>query len=100
MTKISKFYPQFADAEKTENSRLRELMDKMAKTSKIQRARWTAVNYSCNTIQEAVNIRKSWTVLQSYGKGNYQLVTPSTALLDLRNTNQKETRGTLWRSTG
>ena len=43
----------------------------------------------------AVNIRKSWTVMQSYGKGNYQFVTPTTAYADLRNTNQKEMRGTL-----
>ena len=39
--------------------------------------------------------RASWTVIQSYGKGNYQFITPTTAVLDLRNTNQKETRGTL-----
>jgi len=43
----------------------------------------------------ATNIRKSWTVMQSYGKGNYQYVTPTTAIVDLKNTNQKEVRGTL-----
>ena len=39
--------------------------------------------------------RASWTVIQTYGKGCYQFVTPTTAMKDLRNTNQKETRGTL-----
>ena len=43
----------------------------------------------------AIEQRKSWTVMQSYGKGNYQFVTPTTAYADLRNTNQKEMRGTL-----
>jgi hypothetical protein len=45
--------------------------------------------------REAQEQRKSWTVMQSYGKGNYQFVTPTTAMRDLRNTNQKETRGAL-----
>lgn len=45
--------------------------------------------------QDAVSVRKSWTVMQSYGKGNYQFVTPTTAMSDLRNTNQKDTRGVL-----
>jgi transcription elongation factor Elf1 len=45
--------------------------------------------------RESIEMRKSWTVMQSYGKGNYQFVTPTTAFADLRNTNQKETRGTL-----
>ena len=44
---------------------------------------------------ESIKTRETWTVLQSYGKGNYQFVTPTTAMKDLRNTNQKETRGTL-----
>lgn len=45
--------------------------------------------------REAQEQRKLWTVMQSYGKGNYQFVTPTTAIQDLRNMNQKETRGTL-----
>jgi hypothetical protein len=44
---------------------------------------------------QAQEDRRSWTVMQSYGKGNYQFVTPTTAMKDLRNTNQKETRGAL-----
>lgn len=44
---------------------------------------------------ESINVRKSWTVIQSYGKGCYQFVTPTTAMMDLKNTNQKETRGVL-----
>ena len=39
--------------------------------------------------------RTKWCVMQSYGKGNYQFVTPTTAMSDLRNTNQKDTRGVL-----
>lgn len=45
--------------------------------------------------EDSIKQRQSWTVIQSYGKGNYQFITPTTAVLDLRNTNQKETRGTL-----
>jgi hypothetical protein len=44
---------------------------------------------------QAKQERTNWCVIQSYGKGNYQFVTPTTAMRDLRNTNQKETRGTL-----
>lgn len=51
----------------------------------------------CKPCGEAVATltRQSWTVMQSYGKGNYQFVTPTTAMRDLKNTNQKEVRGTL-----
>jgi transcription elongation factor Elf1 len=45
--------------------------------------------------KESVETRKTWTVIQSYGKGCYQFVTPTTAMMDLKNTNQKETRGVL-----
>jgi len=45
--------------------------------------------------ENAIEQRKSWTVIQPYGKGNYQFVTPTTAINALRNTNQKDTRGTL-----
>jgi transcription elongation factor Elf1 len=44
---------------------------------------------------KAQEARKAWCVIQSYGKGNYQYVTPTTAVQDLLNTNQKEVRGTL-----
>lgn len=37
--------------------------------------------------------RQSWCVIQEYGKGNYQYVTPTTAFTTLRNTNQKQPRG-------
>jgi hypothetical protein len=37
--------------------------------------------------------RLSWCVVQEYGKGNYQLVTPASARTTLKQTNQKELRG-------
>jgi hypothetical protein len=37
--------------------------------------------------------RMSWCVVQEYGKGNYQLVTPASARVTLKQTNQKELRG-------
>ena len=37
--------------------------------------------------------RMSWCVVQEYGKGNYQLVTPASAKVTLKQTNQKELRG-------
>jgi hypothetical protein len=43
--------------------------------------------------KKAVDVRKSWCVIQEYGKGNYQLVTPQTALQSLKQTNQKNVRG-------
>lgn len=44
--------------------------------------------------EEAARIeRKSWCVIQEYGKGNYQLVTPASAHATLKNTNQKQLRG-------
>jgi len=42
--------------------------------------------------QAARDARKSWTVVQEYTKGNYQLVTPSAAFVTLRQTNPKENR--------
>jgi hypothetical protein len=36
--------------------------------------------------------RAGWTVVQQYGKGPYQLVTPSSANDVLKSTNQKEVR--------
>lgn len=37
--------------------------------------------------------RASWCVIQEYGKGNYQYVTPASAYTTLKNTNQKQLRG-------
>lgn len=36
--------------------------------------------------------RKHWTVIQPYGKGNYQFVTAHAAAATLRGTNQKQQR--------
>jgi hypothetical protein len=36
--------------------------------------------------------RASWCVVQEYGKGPYQLVTPTAAATTLRGTNQKQPR--------
>lgn len=36
--------------------------------------------------------RSSWCVIQEYGKGAYQLVTPTTARTTLKQTNQKNLR--------
>ena len=37
--------------------------------------------------------RRSWCVVQEYGKGPYQFITASAAPATLRNTNQKQPRG-------
>jgi hypothetical protein len=42
--------------------------------------------------EAARQARKSWTVVQEYTKGNYQLVTASAAYVTLRQTNPKATR--------
>lgn len=36
--------------------------------------------------------RKSWTVVQEYGKGGYMFVTPTAAFTTLKQTNAKEIR--------
>jgi hypothetical protein len=36
--------------------------------------------------------RESWCVVQEYGKGSYQLVTPQAAFTTLKQTNQKQPR--------
>ena len=41
---------------------------------------------------EAREERKSWTVIQEYGKGGYMFVTPDSAPRTLRETNQKNPR--------
>jgi hypothetical protein len=43
--------------------------------------------------RSAGEVRTSWCVVQEYGKGNYQLVTPASARTTLKQTNQKELRG-------
>ena len=40
----------------------------------------------------AINVRKSWCVVQEYGKGPYQLVTAAAAPTTLKQTNQKSVR--------
>lgn len=42
--------------------------------------------------RSASEVRSSWCVVQEYGKGNYQLVTPQSAMTALKQTNQKELR--------
>jgi hypothetical protein len=37
--------------------------------------------------------RKSWTVVQEYGKGGYMFVTADSAPVTLKQTNQKQLRG-------
>lgn len=37
-------------------------------------------------------LRKSWTVIQEYGKGGYQFITPTAVFTTLKQTNQKEIR--------
>lgn len=40
----------------------------------------------------ALSARKKWTVVQEYGKGGYQFVTPESAATTLKQTNQKQPR--------
>ena len=42
--------------------------------------------------EAAVNARASWCVIQTYGKGPYQLVTQTSAPQMLKDTNQKDIR--------
>lgn len=46
---------------------------------------------SCGEVR-AVLERGSWCVVQEYGKGSYQLVTPQAAYTTLKQTNQKNPR--------
>jgi len=41
---------------------------------------------------QAIAERASWCVIQEYTKGNYQLVTPTSAFTTLKQTNPKENR--------
>jgi len=43
--------------------------------------------------RSAGEVRSSWCVVQEYGKGNYQYVTPTSAYTTLKQTNQKLLRG-------
>jgi hypothetical protein len=56
--------------------------------------RWEAGYSTCLPCGElqAQRERKSWTVVQPYGKGGYQFVTSQAAREVLRNTNQKQPR--------
>jgi hypothetical protein len=45
----------------------------------------------CGDLRSA-EARRHWTVIQQYGKGPYQLVTPAAAPDVLRGTNQKQVR--------
>jgi len=56
--------------------------------------RYQAFCFWCEHDREhsAKVVRDSWCVVQEYGKGNYQLVTPQSAKTTLRQTNQKELR--------
>lgn len=42
--------------------------------------------------EQAKQERASWCVVQEYGKGAYQLVTPTAAFQTLKETNQKQPR--------
>ena len=57
--------------------------------------RWNLGYHYCKFCGEdmARAERASWTIIQEYGKGNYQYATATTAVVSLRNTNQKQTRG-------
>ena len=57
--------------------------------------RWALGYHYCKFCGEdmARAERASWCVIQEYGKGNYQFVTPESAPSTLRNTNQKQLRG-------
>ena len=57
--------------------------------------RWALGYHYCKFCGEdmARAERASWCIVQEYGKGNYQFVTPESAPSTLRNTNQKQLRG-------
>jgi hypothetical protein len=42
--------------------------------------------------KDSIRQRARWCVVQEYGKGGYQLVTPEAAVKTLRETNQKSVR--------
>lgn len=56
--------------------------------------RWALGYHYCKFCGEdrAKADRASWCIVQEYGKGPYQLVTPASAAVTLKQTNQKELR--------
>ena len=58
-------------------------------------ARYQAFCIFCERDREhmASEQRSSWCIIQEYGKGNYQYVTPTSATTTLKQTNQKHLRG-------
>lgn len=56
--------------------------------------RWQLGYRTCKFCgEEAARVeRMSWCVIQEYGKGAYQLVTPESAKITLKQTNQKNLR--------
>jgi hypothetical protein len=63
-------------------------------TNGIGRKRAAYGHLVCKCCGEAQSkqLRQYWTIVQEYGKGAYQLVTPTAARTTLRQTNQKELR--------
>ena len=57
-------------------------------------ARWQLGYHTCHACgdQIAADARRVWCIVQEYGKGPYQLVTPTSAPTTLKQTNQKELR--------
>jgi len=60
----------------------------------IQHGRWSLGYRLCMNCgnQAAISARRSWCVVQSYGKGPYQFVTNDAAPMVLLDTNQKAPR--------
>ena len=64
-------------------------------------ARWQ-LGYKCCLFcgEDVVRAeRKSWTVVQEYGKGGYMFVTSDSARKVLTQTNQKNLRSDIWKAT-
>ena len=57
--------------------------------------RWNLGYHYCKFCGEdaARAERKSWCIIQEYGKGGYMFVTPEAAPTTLKQTNQKQLRG-------
>lgn len=53
--------------------------------------RQVGICWDCREVA-AINVRKSWCIVQEYGKGPYQLVTATAAHTTLKQTNQKQVR--------
>ena len=61
----------------------------------VEPRRWLLGHHVCLFCgeEQARADRASWCVVQEYGKGPYQLITPTAAHTTLRQTNQKNLRG-------